>query len=302
MNPRLAAALAAALYLCACGGAPSVPTAVPHDSASPTPTSQGYSEALLVGAGDIADCQSPGSELTARLLDAMGGTVFTAGDNAYMQGTAAQFRDCYGPTWGRHRDRTRPTPGNHEYETPNASGYYEYFGANAGPAGRGYYSYTAGEWHVVALNSEIDVRTGSPQEQWLRADLAANPTACAAVLWHRPLFSSGPNGNNRDLQGLWRTLYEFNVDIVVSGHDHLYERFAPQDVNGRADFDRGIRQFVVGTGGRSLSSIRGARANSEIQGSDWGVLALTLLPNSYRWEFVPVAGATFRDAGTASCH
>jgi len=302
MNPRLAAALAATLYFCGCAGAPSVPTAVPHDGASPAPTSQGYSEALLVGAGDIADCNSPGSELTARLLDVMGGTVFTAGDNAYMQGTAAQFRDCYNPTWGRHRERTRPTPGNHDYETPNAAGYFEYFGSNAGPAGRGYYSYTAGEWHVVALNSEIDVRTGSPQEQWLRADLAANPTACAAVLWHRPLFSSGPNGNNRDLQDLWRTIYEFNVDIVVSGHEHLYERFAPQDANGRADFDRGIRQFVVGTGGRSLSSIRGARANSEIHGSDWGVLALTLLPNSYRWEFVPVAGATFRDAGTASCH
>lgn len=303
MKMRLAAVLAAALYLCSCSGAPSAPSVVPPDGVPPPPpTAFAYSEALLVGAGDIADCNSSASELTARLIDVMDGTVFTTGDNAYPSGTAAQYRDCYNPTWGRHRGRTRPTPGNHDYETPNAAAYYEYFGSNAGPPGRGYYSYTAGAWHVVALNSEIDVRIGSPQEQWLRADLAANPTACAAVLWHRPRFSSGPHGDNRDLQGLWRTIHEFNVDIVLSGHDHLYERFAPQDVDGRADFERGIRQFVVGTGGRAMHQIRGARPNSEVQGNEGGVLALRLLPNTYRWEFVPVAGATFRDAGTGSCH
>jgi acid phosphatase type 7 len=301
MNKRLAAVVAAALYLCSCSGAPSGPSVVPIEPAAPGPVPLGFAEAVLVGAGDIADC-TPGSELTALLLDAIDGIVFTTGDNAYMGGTFAQFRDCYNPTWGRHRERTRPTPGNHDYETANAAAYYNYFGGNAGPPGRGYYSYGAGEWHVVALNSEIDVRAGSPQEQWLRADLTSHPTACTAVLWHRPRFSSGPNGDNRDLQDIWRTIQEFNVDLVVNGHDHLYERFAPQDVDGRADFERGIRQFVVGTGGRAVSRVRAVRPNSEIQGADLGVLALKLRPNSYRWEFVPVAGATFRDSGTGSCH
>jgi acid phosphatase type 7 len=302
MNKRLAASAAAALYVCSCSGAPSAPSAVPTQSPSPSPTSVGTSEARLIGAGDIATCDSPGSELTARLLDVMSGTVFTTGDNVYPSGTYAQFRDCYNPSWGRHRDRTRPTPGNHDYEMPNAAAYYDYFGPNAGPAGRGYYSYTAGEWHVVALNSEIDVRAGSPQEQWLRANLMSNPTPCAAVVWHRPRFSSGPNGDSTDLQDIWRTIHEFNVDIVLNGHDHLYERFAPQDVNGRVDVDRGIRQFVIGTGGRAMSPKGAPRANSEIIGGDLGVLALTLLPHSYRWEFVPVAGAAFRDAGTGTCH
>ena len=303
MKKRLAAVLAAALYLCSCSGAPSAPSAVPPDRVvSLSPTSFGTSEARLVGAGDIATCDSPGSELTAQLLDVMGGTVFTTGDNAYPSGSFAQFRDCYNPSWGRHRDRTRPTPGNHDYEMANAAAYYDYFGSNAGPAGLGYYSYTAGEWHIVALNSEIDVRAGSPQEMWLRSDLTANPSSCAAVMWHRPRFSSGPNGDNRDLQDIWRTIQEFNVDVVLNGHDHLYERFAPMDVNGRAEHTRGIRQFIIGTGGRAMSSMRAPRANSEIQGSDLGVLSLTLLPNTYRWEFVPVAGATFRDAGSGTCH
>ena len=305
MKLRLAAVLAAALYLCSCSGAPSAPSPVtgqPLPSQSPTPTPTRYSEALLVGAGDIADCSSPGSELTALLLDVMGGTVFTTGDNVYPSGTYGQFRDCYTPTWGRHRDRTRPTPGNHDYETPNAAAYYNYFGANAGPAGRGYYSYTAGEWHIVALNSEIDVRAGSPQEQWLRAELTANPTACSAVIWHRPRFSSGPNGDSRDMQDIWRTVNELNVDVVLTGHEHFYERFAPQDVNGKADPVRGVRQFIIGTGGRAVSPMRAPKPNSEIVGGDLGVLALTLLPTSYRWEFVPVAGAKFRDSGTGSCH
>jgi calcineurin-like phosphoesterase family protein len=302
MMKRQAAALAAALYVCGCSGAPSAPSAVPNQGSSPSPTSVGVSEARLIGAGDIATCDSPGSELTARLLDVMGGTVFTTGDNAYPSGSYAQFRDCYNPSWGRHRDRTRPTPGNHDYEMANAAAYYDYFGSNAGPAGLGYYSYPAGEWHVVALNSEIDVRTGSPQEQWLRADLMSNPASCTAVLWHRPRFSSGPSGDNRDMQDIWRTIQEFNVDIVLNGHDHLYERFAQQDVNGRADSVRGIRQFIIGTGGRAMSPMRAPHANSEVIGGDMGVLALTLLPNSYRWEFVPVAGATFRDSGTALCH
>ncbi len=169
MIKKRLAAVAAVLYLCGCSGAPSAPAPVPSDSPAPTPTAFSVSEARLVGAGDIATCDAPGSELTAQLLDVMGGTVFTTGDNAYPSGSFAQFRDCYNPSWGRHRDRTRPTAGNHDYEMANAAAYYDYFGSNAGPAGLGYYSYTAGAWHVVALNSEIDVRSGSPQEQWLRA-------------------------------------------------------------------------------------------------------------------------------------
>jgi hypothetical protein len=302
MKFRHAAVVAAALYLCSCSGAPSAPSPVPNEPVAPSSTTLPFSEAVLIGAGDIAECGSQGSELTARLLDTMGGTVFTTGDNAYPSGSFTQFRDCYGPTWGRHRDRTRPTPGNHDYEMANAAGYYAYFGANAGPPGRGYYSYAAGAWHVVALNSEIDVRAGSPQEQWLRADLTANPSACTAVMWHRPRFSSGQNGDSRDLQDIWRTLEEFNVDVVLNGHDHFYERFAPQDANGKADAERGIRQFIIGTGGRAMTPMRARRANSEVVGGDIGVLALTLLPNTYRWEFVPVAGATFRDSGTDSCH
>jgi hypothetical protein len=257
---------------------------------------------VLVGAGDIGLCGSPGSELTARLLDAIGGTVFAVGDNAYPSGRTEDYLNCYDPTWGRHRHRTRPTPGNHEYESPGASPYYAYFGSNAGPAGLGYYSYTLGAWHIVSLNSETDVRSGSAQEQWLRADLAQNRTLCTAAYWHRPRFSSGSHGDNVDVQDLWRTLYEFNVDIAFAGHDHLYERFAPLDATGEVDPARGIRSFVVGTGGAAIHALKGARPNSEARGNDWGVLMLTLSPSSYEWNFVPVAGATYRDSGTGACH
>jgi len=255
-----------------------------------------------VGAGDIADCNRPGSELTAKLLNTIDGTVFTTGDNAYPNGSTSDYRDCYAPTWGRHRGRTRPTPGNHEYGSPNAAPYFDYFGSNAGPAGQGYYSFNLGSWHVIALNSEIFARAGSAQERWLRSDLAANRTQCTLAYWHRPLFSSGPHGVNPDMQDLWRALYEFDADVVLGGHDHLYERFAPQDPDGRSDPTRGIRQFVVGTGGAAAYASQFARPNSEAQGTDLGVLALTLAAGSYRWEFVPVEGASYRDYGTSSCH
>jgi Calcineurin-like phosphoesterase len=300
MKTRLAANLAALVCVCACAGSPARPSA--PDQSGAASTAPAGPPAVFVGAGDIADCNRTGSALTAKLLDAIGGTVFTTGDNAYPNASAAAFRDCYGPTWGRHRGRTRPTPGNHEYESPNASAYFDYFGSNAGPAGLGYYSFTLGPWHVVSLNSEIPASAGSPQESWLREDLMANRTQCTLAYWHRPLFSSGPHGVNPDMQDLWRTLYEFGTDVVLGGHDHLYERFAPQDPDGRADPARGIRQFVIGTGGASSYQSRFARPNSEAQGGDMGVLALTLAAGNYRWEFVPVEGATFRDSGTGSCH
>lgn len=300
MTKRLAAILAAVLFLCRCSSPAPAPSPLPLDT-SGTPTNVGE-PVVLVGAGDIASCDSPGSAATARLLDTIDGTIFTAGDNAYPSGSAADYRNCYGPTWGRHRDRTRPSPGNHEYLTANAAPYFEYFGANAGPAGLGYYSYAAGAWHVVSLNSEIDMRPGSPQDQWLRRDLAMNRSRCTMAYFHRPRFSSGPHGGSADVRDLWRALYDYQVDVVVSGHDHLYERFAAQDPDGRVDAARGIRQFVAGTGGGERFETIGAQPNSEVRGQDWGVLALTLTSDGYRWEFVPVAGASFHDSGSGVCH
>ena len=256
---------------------------------------------LLVGAGDIGVCGGPGPESTARLLDRFPGTVFAAGDNAYAAGRAEEFRNCYEPSWGRHRGRTRPVPGNHEYESGGA-GYFGYFGASAGPSGLGYYSYAEGPWRVIALNSEIAASAGSPQVQWLRGELSNDRAACTAVIWHRPLFSSGRNGDNADMRDIWRTLYEFNVDLVINGHDHIYERFAPQDPDGRPDPDRGIREFIVGTGGAPLSEIQTVHANSEARGSVWGVAVFRLGDNGFQWQFVPVDGETFQDSGSGGCH
>ena len=301
MSKRFVASFAAGLFVYACGGSPQAPSPMPVEGTGPASTYAGP-PAVLVGAGDIGVCGSQGSELTSRLLDVIGGTVVAAGDNAYPSGRSQDYRDCYQPTWGRHRDRTRPTPGNHEYETPSASPYYEYFGANAGPAGQGYYSYNLGAWHIVSLNSEVDVRAGSPQERWLRADLEMNPALCTAAYWHRPRFSSGKHGNNTDMQDIWRALYDLRVDVAISGHDHLYERFAPQDPAGNSDPDRGVRQFVAGTGGAPMHQFGAVRPNSEAQGFDWGVLKLTLHTDHYQWEFVPAAGAAYHDAGTSSCH
>lgn len=268
---------------------------------APTPRAD-TSTAVLVGAGDIAQCGSLGAEMTARLLDRLPGTVFTAGDNAYMSGTAAEFQQCYEPTWGRHRSRTRPTPGNHDYGTPGAAPYYAYFGAAAGPAGIGYYAYDAGPWRVVALNTEIDISSGSAQLQWLRTELTARRARCTLAILHRPRFTSGINGENLDVGALWNVLYELDVDVAISGHDHQYERFAPQDPAGRPDAARGIRQFIVGTGGATLYPLQPPRPNSEVRGSAFGVLSLTLAAGSYRWEFIPVDGANVHDSGTGICH
>lgn len=276
--------------------APAVPVAA---AAAP-----GRDTVILVGAGDIADCDWDGDEQTARLLDSIPGTVFTAGDNAYGSGTAAQFTRCYGPTWGRHRARTRPAPGNHDYETNNGGPYFVYFGAQAGEPGRGYYSYDLGAWHVISLNSNIRMRAGSAQERWLRADLAATRARCVLAYWHHPRFSSSTgHGNDPSAQPLWQALYDFGAEIVLGGHDHDYERFAPQTPDGRADSERGIREFVVGTGGAERYSFGSPQPNSEVRNGDtWGVLKLTLMPDGYRWQFVPVVGKTFSDSGSGRCH
>ena len=256
---------------------------------------------VLVGAGDIADCLTTTDSGTAALLDGIEGTVFTAGDNAYPLGRAADFTNCYEPTWGPHKARTRPTPGNHDYLSPGAAPYYAYYGTHAGPPGRGYYSYDLGAWHIVSLNSNIPAQAGSPQEQWLRADLAANPTQCTLAYWHHPLFSSGPHSNDPRTLDLWRALYEFGADVIVTGHDHDYEQFHRQNPDGVADVN-GIREFVVGTGGTTLRPFEVIKPNSAVRDSDThGVLKLTLHPTSYDWEFLPIAGQTFTDSGSRPC-
>jgi hypothetical protein len=262
---------------------------------------------VLVGAGDISDCGSAKDEETATLLDAIPGTVVTLGDNAYTSGSAGQYRDCYDPTWGRHKSRTKPSAGNHEYETSGATGYFGYFGAKAGPAGKGWYSYDLGRWHMIVLNSNCgDVGCGpnSAQLTWLRADLAANAADHVIAYWHHPRFSSGEHGSSTASQALYQALYDFNADLVLVGHDHDYERFAPQTATGVANSARGIRQIVVGTGGRSHYPFPGAFvANSEAHNADtFGLLKLTLTATGYSWQFLPQAGATFADSGSTACH
>jgi hypothetical protein len=260
------------------------------------------STVVLVGAGDIANGNS-GAEATARLLDNIPGTVFNAGDNAYPDGTAANYAQYYEPTWGRHKARTRPTPGNHEYHTAGAPDYYAYFGASAGPAGQGYYSYNIGEWHIISLNSNVAMNAGSAQEQWLRADLAANSKDGIVAYWHHPRFSSGTHGSSTAPQPLWQALYEAGAEIVVVGHDHNYQRFAPQTPSGQADPARGIREFVVGTGGAGHYVFGTPIANTEAYNTDTdGVLKLTLGPGTYSWQFIPVAGMTYTDSGSGVCH
>jgi hypothetical protein len=257
---------------------------------------------VLVGAGDIADCDSPGDEATAALLDSITGTVFTAGDNAYESGTPEQFTACYDPSWGRHKARTRPSPGNHDYRSEGA-GYFTYFGVNAGSSDRGYYSYDLGDWHIISLNSNISMKRRSAQVRWLRADLAASTKRCTLAYWHHPRFSSGYHGNQKRTKPLWDALYEYGAEIVIGGHDHDYERFALQTPDGRADSVRGIREFVVGTGGADLRDFPTTEPNSEVRdNSAFGVLRLTLDSERYRWEFVPVTGKSFTDSGAGNCH
>lgn len=311
---------AAALALCAatlqqCSrpstgpSTPTGPTAPPVGPPSvPTPIPPSFSPQIFVGAGDIAICGG-NSEGTARLLDNIGGTIFTLGDNAYPNGSRENYRDCYEPSWGRHKDRTFPTPGNHEYQTPGAGPYYEYF-RNAGTPGLGYYSYDLPplgrpRWHIISLNSEPPVASGGAQDAWLRADLAANADAkCTLAYWHHPLFTSGPNGENVHMRPTFRALYDANADVVLNGHDHLYERFAPQDPGGAPDPARGIRQFVVGTGGVPFYQFTSRKPNSEVQVTGvgtTGVLKLTLLQDTYEWEFITTGSGT-RDSGSGSCH
>lgn len=258
---------------------------------------------VLVGAGDIADAGTGDSETAALINNLPDAAVFTTGDNSQLNGTAEEFTNYYEPTWGAFKARTRPVPGNHDYKTAGATGYYDYFGELAGPPGLGYYSYDVGGWHIVALNSEIAMDKGTPQQVWLRSDLAANKSACTLAYWHRPLFTSGthkPAGNTRPL---FRALYDYKAEVVLNGHNHQYERFAPMDPFGVLDEARGIREFVVGTGGSSHYPFGAVQPNSEVRDNvAFGVMKLTLHTNGYDWEFLPVAGQTFTDSGSGTCH
>jgi hypothetical protein len=264
-------------------------------------------DAVLVGAGDIAVCSSEDDDATADLLDGIEGTVFTTGDNAYPDGTAEEFADCYDPTWGRHKARTRPSTGNHDYHVAGAAPYFAYFGAAAGNPGEGWYSYDLEGWHVIVLNSNCEEITGceagSAQESWLRADLAASTAACTVAYWHHPRFSSGQHGDDLDVADLWQALYDADADVVLNGHDHDYERFAPQDPSGTFDAVRGIREFVVGTGGAAQRAFGTPEPNSEVRETGTpGVLRLDLHAEGYDWEFIPIAGKTFTDSGSGTCH
>ena len=282
------------------------PSRVP--SATVSPQSSQVPDPVLVGAGDIADCGPSGDEETAKLLDTIEGTVFTAGDNAYPEGTAAQFK-CYDETWGRFKARTRPAVGNHDYGTKGAAGYLAYFGkAAVNENGEPWYSFDLGTWHVVVLNSECSetgvggCKTDSPQGKWLAADLAASTARCTLAIWHEPRFSSGFHGNDRAVGPFWKVLYEAGADLVVNGHDHDYERFAPQTPDGVEDRERGIREFVVGTGGTNLRKFEEIVPNSELRAAvNFGVLKLTLHPSGYDWQFIPTSG-DFSDSGSAPCH
>ena len=263
--------------------------------------------AVLVGAGDIAACPNDvdivdGDDSTATILDTIPGTVFTLGDNAYENGTATEFTNCYNPSWGRHKARTRPTPGNHEYVTAGAAGYFGYFGAAASDPTKGYYSYDLGAWHVVVLNNYVAQNIGSAQEQWLRADLAASTKQCTIAMWHEPLFSSGPKGGTPGSLALWQALYAYGAEIVLNGHEHNYQRFAPQRPDGTPDPAFGIREFVVGTGGESHDGVHSLATTEAQIGGEYGVIKLTLQPGGYTWQFIPQAGKTTTDQGSGTCH
>ena len=290
-------AFALLLPLCACGR-----TEPNRDSVALS--MQSDTVPVLIGAGDIADCRSDGAARTALLLDSIRGTIFIAGDVAYQtKKNPRPFITCFDPAWGRHRARIRPAMGNHDYGDDSAGAYFEYFGERAGPRPGGYYSYELGRWHVIALNTNIPIDDSSAQARWLRTDLAANAGRCTIAYMHHPRFSSGPHAEREALIPLWRILVARGVSIAVAGHDHIYERFVPLDAGGVADTVNGMRQFVVGTGGAHRYEIGNLLPGSEAHSDEtFGLLKLVLLPDRYRWSFIPVEAIARRDEGESSCH
>jgi hypothetical protein len=312
-----AIAIAAVVTLAACVRS-DAPTGAPSSfSNADVSTATGT---VVVAVGDIACGASTAGKLcvdeeTAALTaQSNPAAVLVLGDNQYENGSHSEYLTYYDQSWGAFKSITYPAVGNHEYHTPNASGYFDYFNGvgvatgRAGDRGKGYYSTNIGGWHVVMLNNNCNsvpggCGAGSPQEQWLRADLAANPSACTLAAWHLPRFSSGYHGSNANSQALWKALYDFGADVVLVGHDHNYERFAPQTHQGQRDDAYGIREFVVGTGGEELRPKGTSAPNSEVyDNTSMGVLRLTLQADSYAWRFVSIPGHTQADSGSASCH
>jgi hypothetical protein len=279
---------------------PNDPVVVAAGDIACDPTSASYHDGL----GDPTHCQMKAtSDLVASIQP---NDVLVLGDNQYEMGKLLKFQESYGPTWGRFKDITYPIPGNHEYQTTNAAGYFAYFGAVAGNPTKGYYSFDIGTWHIVALNSECvqigGCKAGSPEEQWLKADLASHHAMCTLAMWHRPEFDSGDYASTSFL-AFWTDLYNAGADVILNGHSHLYERFAPQTPNGALDTAYGIRQFTVGTGGDDHTPINRIKPNSQTRSATtFGVLKLTLHASGYNWQFIPIAGETYTDSGSADCH
>jgi hypothetical protein len=263
---------------------------------------------VLVGAGDIAGCDWDTDEATARLLDGIEGTVFTAGDNVYPDGTDATYADCFDPTWGRHLDRLRPAPGNHDWQSGSLQAYLDYFGAAAVNEDRDpWYAYDLGTWRIIVLDSDCDATGGcdadSDQGRWLADELAGSTTRCTLAIWHHPRFTSGEHGDDADVGPFWDALHAAGADVIVNGHDHDYERFAPLSPAGEEDRDGGLRQFIVGTGGVGLRDFERPHAHSELRlAVTHGVIAFTLKDGGYEWSFVPIDDGAVTDRGSASCH
>ncbi|MDN0077440.1 metallophosphoesterase [Crenobacter sp. SG2303] len=273
-----------------------------HASAAATIASSIGEDPVVLAAGDIAQCPGPGAALTAHLLAGLTGIVLAVGDLAYERGSLDEFDHCYEPTWGAYKARTFPVPGNHEYETPNAAGYFAYWGDRAGPVGKGYYSVDLGTWHLIALNSNLESTAALEQENWLRNDLAASPARCVLAFWHHTVFSSGYNGQIPATLPLYRVLYEGGASVLITGHDHHYERFQPLAPNGIVDETHGIRIFVVGTGGAKRYPALFSQPASEVRSwGTWGILKIVLHPASYHWEFIPAERSHFSDAGDGRC-
>lgn len=268
--------------------------------------------AIVLAAGDIAECEHQGDEATSRILARYPmATIVTLGDNAYQHGTPTEYRNCYASSWGKFKDRTRPTTGNHDEATKNAQGYWDFFGPRGGPYDQYYYSYDLGDWHVVVLNSDCwrvgGCDPGDPQTEWLRSDLEEHRAGCTLAYWHRPPFTSGRYGlpkDTRRVMPLWGVLYDEGVDVLLVGHDHDFERFEPMDADGNPDPAKGVREFVVGTGGGNLRGFKNPPLPTTAvrNASTWGVLRLTLSPGKYAWTFLPVAGEAFIDSGVGACH
>lgn len=282
---------------------------IESDAAATTAVAAAGSEVILAAAGNIASCGTDYDAATAALLDGLDGWIAALGDNAFPDGTLQNYQQCYAPTWGRHLARTFAVMGNHEYQTGSAAGAFDYFGDRAGPRDLGYYSFELGDWHVIVLNdndSHVSFAPGSPQDQWLVADLAATTRRCVLAMWHQPLFTSSNDSGSTlrpSRQTLWRRLYDAGADLVLNAQEHHYERMAPMAPDGTPDAAWGIRQFNVGTGGESVALPTVAiHPQSEVRAAEFGVLTLALASGGYAWEFLPVPGGTFADTGLATCH